>query len=133
MQRWVQVFNGYSRKVEIKRYRKEGGSSEVHYPRLLTAYFCNCVSFKVVIFSIIDLTFEETKLYKALLGVRGMGSVDMDQLIQIMVRFSVLILDLPEIKDLPDGVMVSGCCVQGSTYKITLEKSIPWKVFPNLC
>ena len=42
---------------------------------------------------------QETKLYKALLGVRGMGSVDMDQLIQIMVRFSVLILDLPEIKD----------------------------------
>lgn len=51
-------------------------------------------------FYTLDLTFEETKLYKALLGVRGMGSVDMDQLIQIMVRFSVLILDLPEIKDL---------------------------------
>ena len=50
--------------------------------------------------SFLHLTFEETKLYKALLGVRGMGSVDMDQLIQIMVRFSVLILDLPEIKDL---------------------------------
>ena len=29
-----------------------------------------------------------------------MGAVDMDQLIQIMVRFSVLVLDLPEIKDL---------------------------------
>lgn len=28
-----------------------------------------------------------------------MGAVDLDQLIQIMVRFSVLILDLPEIKD----------------------------------
>lgn len=42
---------------------------------------------------------QETKLYKALLGVRGMGSVDMDQLIQIMVRFSVLILDLPEIAE----------------------------------
>jgi hypothetical protein len=28
-----------------------------------------------------------------------MGSVDMDQLIQIMVRFSVLILDLPEIAE----------------------------------
>eukprot|EP00438_Fugacium_kawagutii_P015504 Skav201352 [mRNA] locus=scaffold2643:75342:92343:+ [translate_table: standard] len=42
---------------------------------------------------------KDTKLYKALLGVRGMGSVDMDQLINIMVRFSVLILDLPEIKE----------------------------------
>lgn len=28
-----------------------------------------------------------------------MRAVDLDQLIQIMVRFSVLILDLPEIKD----------------------------------
>ena len=40
---------------------------------------------------------EETKLYKALLGVRGMKSVNIDALIQIMVRFSVLIVDLPEI------------------------------------
>ncbi|CAK9061114.1 unnamed protein product [Durusdinium trenchii] len=29
-----------------------------------------------------------------------MGAVDLDQLIQIMVRFSVLLLDLPEIKEL---------------------------------
>ncbi|CAE7456976.1 unnamed protein product [Symbiodinium natans] len=40
---------------------------------------------------------EETKLYKALLGVRGMKSVNIEALIQIMVRFSVLIVDLPEI------------------------------------
>ena len=39
---------------------------------------------------------EETKLYKALLGVRGMKSVNIEALIQIMVRFSVLIVDLPE-------------------------------------
>ena len=50
---------------------------------------------------------QETKLYKALLGVRGMGSVDMDQLIQIMVRFSVLILDLPEIAE-PGGMPGGG-------------------------
>ena len=32
--------------------------------------------------------------------LRGMVAVDLDQLIQIMVRFSVLLLDLPEIKEL---------------------------------
>eukprot|EP00405_Crypthecodinium_cohnii_P016996 CAMPEP_0206447546 /NCGR_PEP_ID=MMETSP0324_2-20121206/16879_1 /ASSEMBLY_ACC=CAM_ASM_000836 /TAXON_ID=2866 /ORGANISM="Crypthecodinium cohnii, Strain Seligo" /LENGTH=911 /DNA_ID=CAMNT_0053916395 /DNA_START=102 /DNA_END=2837 /DNA_ORIENTATION=+ len=38
-----------------------------------------------------------TKIYKALKGVRGMDSVDMDLLLNIMVRFSVMVVDHPEI------------------------------------
>jgi len=41
----------------------------------------------------------QTKIYTALQGVRGMKAVDMDALIDIMVRFSVLVVDHPEIAE----------------------------------
>jgi len=41
----------------------------------------------------------QTKIYTALQGVRGMKGVDMDALIDIMVRFSVLVVDHPEIAE----------------------------------
>ena len=40
---------------------------------------------------------ESTKIYKALKGVRGRKSVDIDQLIKIMVRFSQLVVEQPWI------------------------------------
>jgi len=41
----------------------------------------------------------QTKIYTALQGVRGMKGVDIDSLIDIMVRFSVLVVDHPEIAE----------------------------------
>jgi len=42
---------------------------------------------------------QRTKVFTALQGVRGMKGVDIDALIDIMVRFSVLIMNHPEIME----------------------------------
>ncbi|MCB9453128.1 MAG: bifunctional acetate--CoA ligase family protein/GNAT family N-acetyltransferase [Anaerolineaceae bacterium] len=42
---------------------------------------------------------EQTKIYKALKGVRGRASVNMDELEQLMVRFSQLVAEQPWIKE----------------------------------
>ncbi len=43
---------------------------------------------------------ERTKIYKALQGIRGRESVDMDALEQLMVRFSELVVEQPWIKEI---------------------------------
>lgn len=43
---------------------------------------------------------EQTKIYEALKGVRGRGSVDLEKLEELMVRFSQLISEHPAIKEL---------------------------------
>ncbi|VXD22934.1 bifunctional acetate--CoA ligase family protein/GNAT family N-acetyltransferase [Planktothrix paucivesiculata] len=43
---------------------------------------------------------EQTKIYKALLGVRGRHSVDMEALKQLLVRFSNLVVEQPWIKEI---------------------------------
>lgn len=43
---------------------------------------------------------EQTRVYKALQGVRGRVSVDIDQLKRILSRFSVLIVEQPRIKEI---------------------------------
>jgi acetyltransferase len=43
---------------------------------------------------------EKTKIYKALLGVRGRKPVNLTALAEILVQFSNLILDHPEIKEI---------------------------------
>jgi acetyltransferase len=43
---------------------------------------------------------EETKIYKALLGVRGRPPVDMAALEQLLVRFSQLVVEQPWIKEI---------------------------------
>lgn len=43
---------------------------------------------------------EKTKIYKALLGVRGKGSVDMKALEKLLINFSRLITEHPRIKEL---------------------------------
>jgi acetyltransferase len=43
---------------------------------------------------------EQTKIYKALLGVRGREAVNMDDLSQLMVRFSQLVAEQPWIKEI---------------------------------
>ena len=43
---------------------------------------------------------EQTHVYKALQGVRGRASVDLDNLKRILVRFSKLIVELPQIKEI---------------------------------
>lgn len=56
---------------------------------------------------------EETKIYKALQGVRGREPVDMVALEELMVRFSQLVVEQPWIKEIdinplvvsPDGLM----------------------------
>jgi acetyltransferase len=42
---------------------------------------------------------EKTKIYKALLGVRGRGSVDMHAMEQLLVSFSQLVVEQPWIKE----------------------------------
>src|SRR5690606_7692917 len=42
---------------------------------------------------------ERTKIYDALLGVRGRKSVDLNRLEQILVQFSILIVEQPWIKE----------------------------------
>jgi acetyltransferase len=43
---------------------------------------------------------EQTKIYKALKGVRGGKSIDIPALEQLMVRFSQLVVEQPEIKEI---------------------------------
>jgi len=43
---------------------------------------------------------EQTKIYKALLGVRGRHPVDMEALEQLLVRFSYLVVQHPWIKEI---------------------------------
>jgi acetyltransferase len=43
---------------------------------------------------------EQTKIYRALQGVRGRRSVDLDRLEDILVRFSQLVVEQPEIKEI---------------------------------
>ncbi len=43
---------------------------------------------------------ERTKIYKALQGVRGRASVDIDALERLMVRFSLLVIENPWIKEI---------------------------------
>ncbi|MEM1094774.1 MAG: bifunctional acetate--CoA ligase family protein/GNAT family N-acetyltransferase [Bacteroidota bacterium] len=43
---------------------------------------------------------EQTKIYEALHGVRGAGSVDMDALEGLMVKFSQLVVEQPRIKEI---------------------------------
>lgn len=42
---------------------------------------------------------QKTKIYEALLGVRGKKSVDMDKLEALLIRFSMMIVDNPRIKE----------------------------------
>ncbi|MEI6532052.1 MAG: acetate--CoA ligase family protein, partial [Chlamydiota bacterium] len=42
---------------------------------------------------------QETRIYKALLGVRGRPAVDMEALEKILIHFSRMILELPMIKE----------------------------------
>mmetsp|Transcript_69491 Transcript_69491/g.145133 ORF Transcript_69491/g.145133 Transcript_69491/m.145133 type:complete len:913 (-) Transcript_69491:501-3239(-) len=56
---------------------------------------------------------HQTKIYEALKGVRGMKGVDTDKLKEVMVRFSVMVVDHPEIMECdinpliasPDGIL----------------------------
>ena len=50
---------------------------------------------------------EKTKIYKALKGVRGRKSCDLDLLDQVFVRFSELIVDQPWIKELDINPMLA--------------------------
>lgn len=50
---------------------------------------------------------EETKIYKALKGVRGRGSVDIEALEKIMVRFSQMIVELPWIAESDINPMIA--------------------------
>ena len=51
---------------------------------------------------------EETKIYKALKGVRGRKPVDIAQLEQIMVRFSQLAAENPVIKEIDINPLLAG-------------------------
>jgi acetyltransferase len=51
---------------------------------------------------------EDTKIYKALKGVRGRKSVDLDLLERIMVRFSQLSVEHPEIKEMDINPLLAG-------------------------
>ncbi|WP_217833287.1 acetate--CoA ligase family protein, partial [Picosynechococcus sp. PCC 7002] len=45
-------------------------------------------------------TMEQTKIYKALKGVRGRKAVNLAELEQILIRFSRLIVEQPWIKEM---------------------------------
>jgi acetyltransferase len=51
---------------------------------------------------------EETKIYKALKGVRGRKPVDIEELKRIMVRFSLLAAENPVIKEIDINPLIAG-------------------------
>jgi acetyltransferase len=54
------------------------------------------------------LMLEETKIYKALKGVRGRKPVDIEELKRIMVRFSLLAAENPVIKEIDINPLIAG-------------------------
>jgi acetyltransferase len=50
---------------------------------------------------------EQTKIFKALKGVRGRKPVDLDQLAQIMVRFSQLVIEQPRVKEIEINPLIA--------------------------
>ncbi|MDX1931227.1 MAG: bifunctional acetate--CoA ligase family protein/GNAT family N-acetyltransferase [Capsulimonadales bacterium] len=50
---------------------------------------------------------EQTRIYKALLGVRGRPPVDMEALEHLLVRFSQLVVDLPLIKEIDINPLIA--------------------------
>jgi acetyltransferase len=73
---------------------------------------------------------EQTKIYKALKGVRGRKPVDMAALEQLMVRFSALVAEQPWIKEIdinpllasPDGLVALDARVVVHGPKVTLDQ-----------
>jgi acetyltransferase len=51
---------------------------------------------------------EQTRIYHALKGVRGRKSVDLEQLEQLLVRFSQLVVQQPWIKEIDINPMLAG-------------------------
>ncbi len=51
---------------------------------------------------------EQTKIYKALQGVRGQESVDMDALESLLVRFSHLVVEQPWIEEIDINPLLAG-------------------------
>jgi acetyltransferase len=50
---------------------------------------------------------EQTRIFKALQGVRGRKPVDIDLLCQIMVRFSQLVIEQPRIKEIEINPLIA--------------------------
>ena len=50
---------------------------------------------------------ERTKIFKALQGVRGRKPVDLDLLAKIMVRFSQLVIEQPQIKEIEINPLIA--------------------------
>jgi acetyltransferase len=51
---------------------------------------------------------EQTKIYRALKGVRGRAPVDLDALAQLLVRFSQIVVDHPVIKEIDINPLLAG-------------------------
>ena len=51
---------------------------------------------------------EQTKIYRALKGVRGRKSVDLARLCRILVRFSQLVVEQPRIKEIEMNPLLAG-------------------------
>jgi len=81
---------------------------------------------------------EQTKIYKALKGVRGRRPVDIAALEVLMVRFSALVAEQPWIKEIdinpllasPDGLIALDARVVVQGPEVTLEQIPPSAIRP---
>jgi acetyltransferase len=51
---------------------------------------------------------ERTRIYQALRGARGMRSVNLEELESLLVRFSQLVIDFPEIAEIDINPLLAG-------------------------
>jgi acetyltransferase len=76
---------------------------------------------------------EQTRIYKALLGVRGRKAIDLAKLEQILVNFSQLIVEQPQIREIdinpllvsPDGIIALDARILLHTKADIADRPIP--------
>jgi acetyltransferase len=77
---------------------------------------------------------EQTKIYKALKGIRGRKAVDLARLERLLVRFSQLVMEQPWIKEIDlNPLLVSSDDIIALDARIILhDKSTPESALPKL-
>ncbi len=72
---------------------------------------------------------ERTRIYQALLGVRGNRPVDMDSLAQLLVRFSQLVVEQPEIQEIDiNPLLASADHLMALDARVVLRSDAPPKL-----
>ena len=61
---------------------------------------------------------EHTQIYKALQGIRGRDAIDLEQLEQILVRFSQLVVEHPQIKEIDINPLLASPATAPATHTL---------------